>query len=93
LLTTDASWRIKRNAIIDQIVRVSKKLKLPDDLVEVLSKAKSETQFSKSVEAIKDGIPQVLFIDGHNPLTLLHSALSKGLHAETDLACLEAAHN
>jgi hypothetical protein len=82
----------QRNAIIDEIVRVSTKLKLPDDLVKVLSEAKNEKQFSKSVEAIKDGIPQVLFIDGHNPLTLLHRALSEGLHAETDAACLEAAH-
>lgn len=82
----------QRNAIIDEIVRVSTKLKLSDDLVKVLSEAKNEKQFSKSVEAIKDGIPQVLFIDGHNPLTLLHRALSEGLHAETDAACLEAAH-
>jgi hypothetical protein len=82
----------QKNAIIDEIVRVSTKLKLSDDLVKVLSEAKNEKQFSKSVEAIKDGIPQVLFIDGHNPLTLLHRALSEGLHAETDAACLEAAH-
>jgi hypothetical protein len=31
-------------------------------------------------------------MDGHNPLTLLHSALSKGLHADDDQTCLEAAH-
>lgn len=82
----------QRNAIIDEIVRVSEKLKAPDDLVQALLAAKNENQFAKSVAAIKDGIPQVLFIDGHNPLTLLHSALSKGLHAEADQTCLEAAH-
>jgi hypothetical protein len=34
-----------------------------------------------------------LLINGHNPLTLLHSALSKGLHAKTDEECLELAHD
>jgi hypothetical protein len=82
----------QRNAIIDEIVRVSMKLKASDELVQALLAAKNENQFTQSIEAIKDGIPQVLFIDGHNPLTLLHKALSKGLHAETDRACLEAAH-
>jgi hypothetical protein len=30
-------------------------------------------------------------VNGHNPLTLLHSALSEGLHAQTDEQCLELA--
>jgi hypothetical protein len=30
---------------------------------------------------------------GHNPLILLHSAVSEGLHAQTDEQCLEAAHD
>jgi hypothetical protein len=39
-------------------------------------------------------MPESLLIQGHhNPLTLLHSALSKGLHAETDAACLEMAQS
>jgi len=29
--------------------------------------------------------------NGNNPLTLLHAALSEGLHAETDAQCLELA--
>jgi hypothetical protein len=40
---------------------------------------------------VKTGIPQVLLINGQNPLTLLHSALSQGIHAETDEECLELA--
>jgi hypothetical protein len=42
-------------------------------------------------ELIKHTIPQILLIDGHNPLTLLHSALSEGLHAKTDDQYLEIA--
>jgi hypothetical protein len=40
---------------------------------------------------IKNAIPEAILIDGHNPLTLLHSALSEGLHAQTDEECLELA--
>ena len=36
-------------------------------------------------------MPQFFLIDGRNPLTLLHSALSEGLHAKTDAKCLELA--
>jgi hypothetical protein len=38
-----------------------------------------------------DAIPEAILIDRHNPLTLLHSALSEGLHAQTDEECLELA--
>lgn len=43
--------------------------------------------------SVKDAIPQNLLIKGHNPLTLLHSALSDGLHARDDDRCLELAHD
>jgi hypothetical protein len=36
-------------------------------------------------------MPQTLLIQGHNPLTLLHSALSEGLHASSEEQCLEMA--
>ena len=39
----------------------------------------------------KDSIPQALLIKGHNPLRLLHSALSDGLHDRDDAYCLEQA--
>jgi hypothetical protein len=52
------------------------------------------TQFSKSIDLVKNAIPPSLLIQGHhNPLTLLHSALSKGLHAESDESCLELAQS
>jgi hypothetical protein len=56
-----------------------------------LEDARKETQFSKAIETIKPGVPQALLIDGHNPLTLLHNALSEGMHAQTDEECLELA--
>jgi len=81
----------QRNRIFDEIIRVSETIGIGQETIEELKAAKGETQFTKSVEAVKSGIPQLLLINGHNPLTLLHSAISEGLHAETDEECLEIA--
>ncbi len=82
----------QKNKIFDEIIRTIKKINPGDSvLIAELEAAKKENQFSKSVESIKHAIPQILLIDGHNPLTLLHSALSEGLHAKTDEECLEIA--
>lgn len=82
----------QKNKIFDEIIRTVKKIN-PEDTVFILEleAAKNENQFSKAVESIKHAIPQILLIDGHNPLTLLHSALSEGLHAKNDVECLEIA--
>lgn len=81
----------QKDKILNEIIRVSKKLGADKEILDDLEKAKSETQFSKAVSEVKHGIPQTLLIDGHNPLTLLHSALSEGMHAQTDEQCLELA--
>lgn len=81
----------QKNRIIDEIIRAAKKLPGTDVLIADLDRAKQETQFSTAVAQIKHGIPQVLLIDGHNPLNLLHSALSEGLHTGTEERCLELA--
>lgn len=83
----------QKNKILDEIIKVSQKLGAPADAVTELERAKSEHQFLKSVETIKQAIPQSLLINGHNPLTLLHSALSVGLHDQGDERCLELAHD
>jgi len=81
----------QKNRILEEIIRVSEKIGASKEILEDLNNAKKETQFSKAVGAVKHGIPQALLINGHNPLTLLHSALSEGLHAQTDEQCLELA--
>lgn len=81
----------QRNRIFDELIRVATKLNAPPEMLGDLDAAKRETQFSRAVESIKHGIPEALFIDGHNPLLLLHAALSEGLHAQTDEDCLEIA--
>jgi hypothetical protein len=81
----------KKGAIIEEIGKVAKRLGAPNEIVALFSEAQAETQFSNAIDKIKAAIPQSLLINGHNPLILLHSALSKGMHAGTDEECLELA--
>ncbi len=81
----------QKTRIIEEIIRVATKIGASEEMISALDQAKSENQFSKSVSLVKTAIPQALLINGHNPLTLLHNALSDGLHAQTDEKCLEIA--
>jgi hypothetical protein len=81
----------QKGRLIEKIAEVAKKVGASPEALNAFKRAAKESQFSKAVEDVKLAIPQVLLIDGHNPLTLLHSALSEGLHAGTDEECLEMA--
>ena len=81
----------QKNRIIDEIIRAAKKIEAPKEMVEALEAAKAETQFTTAIDKVKPAVPEALLISGRNPLTLLHSALSQGMHAETDEECLELA--
>lgn len=81
----------QKNRILDEIIKVAEKLDVSSDSMKELEAAKKETQFSKSLSLVKKGVPQSLLINGHNPLLLLHSALSEGLHDRSDEECLELA--
>ncbi|HWF40125.1 MAG TPA: hypothetical protein VG322_16490 [Candidatus Acidoferrales bacterium] len=62
-----------------------------DEVAKIFDEALTETQFTTAVEKIKPAIPSALLLRGHNPLLLLHSALSDGLHDRSDEECLELA--
>jgi hypothetical protein len=81
----------QRNRLLDEIIRVAQKIGASQDMLDDLNKAREETQFTKAVERIRHGLPPGLLVNGHNPLTLLHKALSEGLHAQTDEECLALA--
>jgi hypothetical protein len=81
----------QKNRILDEIIKVATKIGAPQDSLVKLNDAKQETQFSKALASVRDAIPQSLLINGQNPLMLLHSALSDGLHDRTDEDCLEIA--
>jgi hypothetical protein len=81
-----------KDQLINEIIKVCKKTPGADQFIDGLEEAKKQVQFTKAVEQIADAIPEALRISGHNPLTLLHQALSKSLHKDSDEDCLEAAH-
>lgn len=81
----------QKNRIFEKIIQVSRGLDASGELLEELEAAKSERRFTQGIEKIKKALPQALFISGHNPLTLLHNALSEGLHDGSDAECLEVA--
>lgn len=83
----------QKDRIFGEIIRVCKTIGASAEMIKRLEEASKEIQFSKAVASVKDGIPHALFINGHNPLTLLHSALSAGLHEQSDERCLELAHD
>jgi hypothetical protein len=81
----------QKGRIIEEMGKVAARVKPSKQTADLFERAGTETQFSTAIDLIKTAIPEALLIDGHNPLTLLHSALSEGLHAQTDEQCLELA--
>ncbi len=83
----------QKDRIISEIRKVAVKVGLGSEILEALDNAVKETRFTESIDIAKKGIPQGLLINGYNPLTLLHDALSKGLHVYEDDVCLALAQS
>ena len=81
----------QKNRILERIINVSEKIGASDQNIDKLKSAISETQFTKAMDLAKSSLPESLLINGHNPLALLHSALSEGVHAMNDEECLTIA--
>lgn len=81
----------QKNRILGEILQVSEKIGVEQKILDTLREAISETQFSKALSMVRDAIPQALLINGHNPMLLLHGALSDGVHGRSDEECLEVA--
>jgi hypothetical protein len=58
---------------------------------EALEKTKQTRVTQEKIDLVKDLLPSILKPEGMNPLGVLHSKLSEGLHEETDQSCLENA--
>jgi len=78
------------DSLLDSIIDL-----VPENEKQQYNKAFEETQKTtiaqEKIELVKDLLPEILRPDGMNPLNLLHSTLSEGLHANTDDECLGAA--
>jgi hypothetical protein len=79
--------------IVEEVSKVAKKLDAKPEVIEALAQVATHTQFGRAVDSVKPVIPEMLLIDGHNPLTLLHSALSEAIHDKTDEECLAIARD
>ncbi len=83
----------QKDKIFDEIIKVLNITSGNELLIQEITKAKAESQFTSAVNKIKTALPDGLKINGHNPLTLLYSALSEGLHSHSDKECLENAQD
>ncbi|HCO95577.1 MAG TPA: hypothetical protein DIU00_16780 [Phycisphaerales bacterium] len=83
----------QKNHLLEEILKVSKKLSAKKEMIQTIEKAILETQFSKAINMVKESLPESLLVGGHNPFKLLHKPLSIGIHDKTDEKCLEMAHN
>lgn len=54
-----------------------------------LAETKKTRVAQEKINLVKDLLPGILRPNGMNPLSVLHSELSEGLHADTDEECLE----
>jgi hypothetical protein len=80
-----------KTRIFDRIIDVAKKLGGKDEAIAKLETDRDRWSFEASAEALKEIMPRELFIDGQNPLLLLHRGLSANLHERSDKECLELA--
>jgi hypothetical protein len=81
-----------RNELFDKIIEIAEDERLAADKIDALRHARDHSQFSRSIDEIKEAIPESLKMFTHNPLLLLHDAFSKGVHELSDEQCLQRAH-
>src|SRR5947207_1667447 len=60
-------------------------------MIDRLKHLRDHWRFQQSVDELKGCLPQILLIDGQNPLELLHPVLSDSIHDRTDEEALEIA--
>ena len=58
---------------------------------EALARTKNAKDASHKIEIVKDILPPSLTPDGLNPLSIIYSSISQGIHSNTDEHCLELA--
>jgi hypothetical protein len=89
-----AYYRRITEEIIDELLESIVPLVEADNLEgykQALVKTKETRVAQEKIDFVKDLLPTILRPGGMNPLGVLHSELSEGLHAETDAKCLENA--
>lgn len=91
-----AYYRRITEEIIDELLDSIADLIEPENKEKYLSAlelAKNTRVTQEKIELVKDLLPSILRPNGMNPLGVLHSELSDGLHGQTDEMCLEKAEH
>lgn len=78
--------------LLDSIVDLLETDRKEEYLI-ALEKTKKTRVTQEKIDLVKDLLPSILKPNGMNPLGVLHSELSEGLHAASDEACLENANH
>jgi len=81
----------QRTHIFDEIISAAENVGADSVMIERLKELRQHWRFQKSVDEIKGCLPQILLIEGQNPLELLHPVLSDSIHDRTDEEALEIA--
>jgi hypothetical protein len=81
----------QKNHLFDAIISAAEKVNATPTIISTLQSAKNNFQFTQSLDELKAAVPESLLISGQNPLTLLHKALSAGIHNDSDEDCLQLA--
>ena len=80
-----------KDRLLDRMIAACQKLPSTEVAVQDLKRAKTIREFTRATETFSAALPDSLLLNGQNPLTLLHNALSVGIHALSDHECLEQA--
>jgi hypothetical protein len=81
----------QRTHIFDEIISAAEHVGAEPGMIERLKHLRQHWRFQQSVEELKGCLPQILLIEGQNPLELLHPVLSDSIHDRTDEEALEIA--
>lgn len=93
-IAANAYYRRVVENIIDKLLEDLEDFINTENLEEykkALEESKQNRVTEKKIEIIKNLLPKSLSIGDTNPLKILHSQLSAGIHSESDEECLESA--
>jgi hypothetical protein len=91
-----AYYRRITEEIIDELLDSISDLIEPENkekYLEALKLTKQTRVTQEKIDLVKDLLPAILKPNGMNPLGVLHSELSDGLHGQSDESCLEKAEH
>jgi len=81
----------QRTRIFDEIISAAEHVGADAAMIDRLKHLRQHWRFQQSIDELKGCLPQILLIEGQNPLELLHPVLSDSIHDRTDEEALEIA--